>query len=64
MKQKELKNLAKKVAKLETDYQATDSSDEKRKIEQELMKISASVHDFEDLAVLDELVQDLLKDNS
>ena len=56
MKQKELKNLAKKIAKFEKIIQESQDSTERQKAEVEIMKLSSSVHSVEDMIILDELV--------
>lgn len=61
MKQKELKNLAKKIAKYEQIIQNSADEDEVHKAEQAIMAISGSVHSLEDMMIIDELVQDLLQ---
>lgn len=61
MKQKELKNLAKKIAKYEQIIQNSTDEDEVYKAEQAIMAISGSVHSLEDMMIIDELVQDLLQ---
>lgn len=60
MKRKELKNLAKKVAQCEYVLQTSDDQYEKEQARDEIMKISSDIHSFEDLDLLDEMVQDLL----
>ena len=60
MKRKELKNLAKKVAQCEYILQTSDDQYEKEQARDEIMKISSGIHSFEDLDLLDEMVQDLL----
>lgn len=64
MKTKELKNLAKKIAKFEYIIQNSNDKDAIRKAEQEIMTISGSVKSFEDMILIDELVQELLAENS
>ena len=61
MKQKELKNLAKKIAKYEQIIQNSTDEDEVHKGEQAIQAISGSVHSLEDMMIIDELVQDLLQ---
>ena len=56
MKQKELKNLAKKIAKYEQIIQNSTDEDEVHKAEQAIMAISGSVHSLEDMMIIDELV--------
>ena len=60
MKRKELKNLAKKVAQCEYILQTSDDYNEREQARDEIMKISNGIHSFEDLDLLDEMVQDLL----
>ena len=64
MKMKELKNLAKKIAKCEQTIQNSDDKEAIRKAEEEIMKISGSVKSLEDIRIIDELVQELLSENS
>ena len=64
MKLKELKNLAKKIAKCEQIIQNSDDKDAIRKAEEEVMKLSGSVKSLEDIMIIDELVQELLSENS
>ncbi len=61
MKRKELKNLAEKIAKCE--YIVDNSNDSKAvsAAQQEIMRLTSKVHDFQDLDQLDELVQDYLQ---
>ena len=64
MKQKEIKNLAKKIAQQEMILQKATSMEEKAKAEQEIIKLSACVKSIEDMIAVDEAVQDLLMKNS
>lgn len=63
MKTKELKNLAKKFAKLERIIQNTESPEEKKKAEDEIISLSGHVTSLEDITIIDEMVQDLLAKN-
>lgn len=60
MKRKELKNLAEKIAKYE--YIIQNSNDEKaiQTAQVEIMHLSNRVHDFQDLDIIDEMVQEIL----
>ena len=59
MRQKDLRKLAKQIAKLEkTSRDCTP--DEKPAIEEEIMRLSSHVDSIEDLMDLDEMVMDLL----
>ena len=60
MKRKELKNLAKKVAQCEYVLQTSDDQYEREQARDEIMRVSSGIHSFEDLDLLDEMVQDLL----
>lgn len=60
MKTKELKNLAKKIAKYEQIIQNSDDKSAIRQAEEEIVKISGSVKSLEDMMVIDEMVQELL----
>ena len=60
MKRKELKNLAKKVAQCEYVLQTSDDQYEREQARDEIMRVSNGIHSFEDLDLLDEMVQDLL----
>lgn len=61
MKKKELKNLAKKIVKYELILQNNTDEKEKKQAQSEIMKLSSEVHSFEDIDLLDEMIQELLK---
>ena len=64
MKMKERKNLAKKIAKYQRIILDSDDKIEVQNAEAEIMKLSGQVENWEDILVIDELVQELLEDNS
>ena len=64
MKMKELKNFAKKIAKCEQVIQSSDDKLAIRKAEEEIMRLSGQVESLEDMVIIDELVQELLSNNS
>ena len=64
MKQKEIKNLAKKIAQQELKIQNATSLQEKSEAENEIIKLSSKVNSIEDMLALDEAIQDLLMKNS
>lgn len=64
MKQKEIKNLAKKIAQQEKILQEATSTEEKQRAEQEIVRLSACVKTVDDMVALDEAIQDLLMKNS
>ena len=58
MKQKELKNLAKKIAKLEKALSNLPSTEDKSLIENEIMKLAGKVTNINDMVLLDDLIQE------
>ena len=64
MKQKELKNLAKKIAKQERILANSDDPNEIEAAQAEIMRLSKQIHDFQDLDLIDEMVQEMLKADS
>lgn len=62
MKKKELKNLAQKIAKQEVIIQNSSDSAEIQAAQEEIMRLSSRVHDFQDIDTLDEMIQDILSD--
>lgn len=62
MKKKELKNLAQKIAKQEVIIQNSNDSAEIQAAQEEIMRLSSRVHDFQDIDTLDEMIQDILSD--
>lgn len=61
MKKKELKNLAEKIAKCEYVIQNSDDDMAVQAAQEEIMRITSRVHDFQDIDIIDEMVQDILK---
>ena len=62
MKMKERKNLAKKIAKQQRIIMESDDPIAVKQAEDEIMKLSGSVENWEDILVIDELVQELLEE--
>lgn len=60
MKKKELKMLAQKIAKYEKIIQTSDDNKEVRNAQEEIMKITKSVNNLEDMVAIDEIVMTLL----
>ena len=60
MKRKELKNLAEKIAKQEYIIYTSNDNVAVQAAQEEIMRISSRVHDFQDIDLIDEMVQDLL----
>lgn len=61
MNKKELKNLAEKIASLESQLTAAQSPDDKKGIEDAIFKLSGKVKSFEDMMMLDVMIQDILE---
>ena len=64
MNKKELKGLAKKIANLELERNKITDKKELFKIDSEIMKLCGKVKSFEDIAVLDDLILEILEKNS
>jgi len=64
MKKKEIKNLAQKIAKYERIIQTSDDKKAIAQAEEEIMKVSSSVHSLEDMMAIDELVLELLNEEN
>ena len=61
MKQKEIKNLAKKIAQQEQILQKPDlTPEEQAKAENAILELSSRVKTIEDMIAVDEAVQDFL----
>lgn len=60
MKKKELKNLAKKIANFEYIIQTSQNEDELNYAKNEIFKLTSGVTSFEELDLMDEMVQDIL----
>jgi hypothetical protein len=63
MKDKEIHKLAKQIAKEEMKFENASSSKEKAEIEQNIIKLCAKVKSFEDMMLIDELVQEILQNS-
>lgn len=64
MKRKELKNLAKKIAKAELTIQTSNDKKEIARAQDEIMELSGKIDSFEDMIELDDLVQEIISENS
>lgn len=64
MTKKELKKMAKELARLENILKTTDDSDTRYHTEQEIMSLTNKVEDLEDMVMLDEMVMTLLEQKS
>lgn len=64
MKAKELKNLAKKIAKYEWIIQNSEDKKAILDAQTQIMKLSGCVDKIEDMVAIDELVQEYIKELS
>ena len=61
MKQKELKNLAKKIALIEKKLSITSDKKEQRELQNTIITLSNKIDNMEELFLLDELIQNFLE---
>ena len=61
MKKKELKSLAKRIADAEYIVQTSSDKKEVNKAKNTIMELANHAIDLEDMVILDEMVQDILK---
>lgn len=64
MKRKELKNLAKKIAKAEKIVQNSPDAAEIGRAQQEIMDLSSKVSSIEEMIELDDLIQEIISENT
>lgn len=64
MKRKELKNLAKKIAKLEKAVQSNSDQEATKKAQDELLHLCGQVTNLTDMLELDELIQEYIENES
>ena len=60
MKKKELKRIAEKIAKAEYVVQTSSDPKQIKRAQQEIMDLSGTVDSLDDIAIVDELVQEIL----
>ena len=63
MKTKEIKNLAKKIAKYEYIIQTSDDKKMVRQAQEKIMELTSSVTNLDDMIAIDEAVMELLEKN-
>lgn len=61
MKTKELKNIAKKIAKYELIIQNSNDKKAVAEAERQIMMLSGSVDKIEDMVAIDEFVQEIIE---
>lgn len=60
MKKKELKILARKIAKIEQKLRNTEDPKQKKRLESEIIELSGQVDSLEDMVIVDEMVLEIL----
>lgn len=60
MKKKELKNLAKRIANAEFIIQTSSDKKEINDAKKKIMELSNHAIDLEDMAILDDMIQEIL----
>ena len=63
MKQKEIKNLAQKIAKYERIVQESDDKHLVRQAQEKIMELTSGVTSLDDMIAIDEAVMELLEKN-
>ena len=63
MKQKEIKNLAQKIAKYERIVQTSDDKKLVRQAQEKIMELTSGVTSLDDMVAIDEAVMELLEKN-
>ena len=63
MKQKEIKNLAQKIAKYERIVQESDDKHLVRQAQEKIMELTSSVTSLDDMVAIDDAVMELLEKN-
>ena len=63
MKQKEIKNLAQKIAKYERIIQESDDNHLVRQAQEKIMELTKNVTSLDDMMAIDELVMEMLEKN-
>lgn len=61
MTKKEIKKIAKELARLEKILKETTDSEIRYKAEQEVITLTNKIEDFEDMVIIDELVMEYLE---
>ena len=64
MKRKELKNVAKQIAKYEKIIQTTDDKNLRHDAETAIIQLSNKIESLTDMMELDELIKEYLEENS
>lgn len=64
MKRKELKNLAKKIALAEQKLASATNPNERQKYQNQIIELSGHIDSYDDIFILDGLIQEILEKKS
>lgn len=64
MKTKELKKLALKIAEQERVLQTSDNNLDRKRAQEEILRLSSAVQSMEDMMTLDDMLMEMLEKNS
>lgn len=64
MKKKELKKLAHEIAQAEVSLQESKDPELNKELKKKIMKLSSRITSLEDIMILDELIQNEIKEKS
>lgn len=64
MKKKELKKLAHEIAEAEFNLQESNDPELNKELKKKIMKLSGRITSLEDIMILDELIQNEIKEKS
>ena len=64
MKKKELKKLAGQIAEAEINLQKSKNPEQSKEIKNKIIKLSSRITSLEDIMILDELIQNEIKEKS
>lgn len=64
MKKKELKQIAEQIAHAEVNLQKSDNPEKVRELKEKIIKLSSRITSLEDMMILDELIQNKIKEKS
>lgn len=63
MNRKEMKNLAKKIAKIEQVLQASTDATEKRELEEQIFALTNHITSLEEMMEIDDMILSLLEEH-
>ena len=63
MNRKEMKNLAKKIVKIEQVLQASTDATEKRELEEQIFALTSHITSLEEMMEIDDMILSLLEEH-